>query len=75
LQIKVTDTGVGLDTATIGAILQGNISSTDGTMGEHGYGFGLALVKHLTEGLKGTLQIYSMPGKGATFEVNLPQSK
>lgn len=73
LQIKVTDNGVGLDKQSIDAILNSNASSTDGTVGEKGYGFGLALVKHLVEGLKGTLKIYSEPGNGATFEVNLPQ--
>jgi signal transduction histidine kinase len=75
LQIKVSDNGVGLDEAAINAILKGNATSTDGTGGEQGYGFGLALVKHLIEGLKGTLNIYSTPGEGATFEVILPQAQ
>jgi signal transduction histidine kinase len=75
LQIKVTDTGVGLTPAAIDTIQKGNATSTDGTGGEHGYGFGLALVKHLIEGLKGTLHIYSTPGEGATFEASLPQAK
>jgi signal transduction histidine kinase len=43
--------------------------------GEAGFGFGLALVKHLIESLKGTLNINSTPGDGsATFEVRLPQA-
>ena len=75
LQIKVCDNGIGLDEAAINAILKGNATSTDGTGGEQGYGFGLALVKHLIEGLKGTLNIYSTPGNGATFEVILPQAQ
>jgi len=73
LQIKVSDSGVGLNEVAINAILKGNATSTDGTGGEQGYGFGLALVKHLIEGLKGTLNIYSTLGEGATFEVILPQ--
>ncbi|QEC77202.1 GAF domain-containing sensor histidine kinase [Mucilaginibacter ginsenosidivorax] len=74
LQVKVTDSGVGLDAGGIATILQGNAISTNGTGGENGYGFGLALVKHLVESLKGTFNIFSVPGQGATFEVKLPQA-
>ena len=74
LQIKVTDTGVGLDADGIATILNGNATSTNGTGGENGYGFGLALVKHLVESLNGTFNIFSVPGQGATFEVKLPQA-
>ena len=75
LQINVTDTGVGLDKAGIDTILNGNASSTNGTSGEQGYGFGLALVKHLVDSLKGTMHIYSQQGQGANFEVILPQEQ
>ncbi|MBV9988509.1 MAG: GAF domain-containing sensor histidine kinase [Chitinophagaceae bacterium] len=75
LTIKVTDTGVGMDQATIDRIMDGTASSTDGTSGEQGFGFGLALVKHLVEGLKGSLQISSRPGEGTSFEVKLPQKR
>ncbi|WP_374950318.1 GAF domain-containing sensor histidine kinase [Mucilaginibacter sp.] len=74
LQINVTDTGVGLDQAGIDNIMGGIKTSTDGTGGEAGYGFGLALVKHLIDSLQGTLHIYSQPGQGANFEVILPQA-
>ncbi|RFZ82038.1 sensor histidine kinase [Mucilaginibacter terrenus] len=75
LQINVTDTGVGLTQEGIDKILSGKATSTDGTGGEQGYGFGLALVKHLVDSLKGTMHIYSQPGQGANFEVVLPQDK
>jgi len=75
LQIKVSDMGVGMDKVAVDAIISGTASSTNGTGGEQGYGFGLALVKHLIESLRGSLQIHSSPGNGATFEVNLPQDK
>jgi len=74
LRVKVKDNGVGLDKQGIDNILNSNASSTDGTGGEKGYGFGLALVKHLVDTLKGTISIYSEPGMGATFEVSLPQA-
>ncbi|MGN6177635.1 MAG: GAF domain-containing sensor histidine kinase, partial [Mucilaginibacter sp.] len=47
LRIKVTDTGVGLNKASIDKLLKGTATSTDGTGGEQGYGFGMALVKRL----------------------------
>ncbi|MET3979385.1 signal transduction histidine kinase [Mucilaginibacter sp. UYP25] len=73
LQINVTDTGVGLSQQAIDTILSGKAESTNGTGGEQGYGFGLALVKHLVDTLKGNMHIYSHPGKGANFEIALPQ--
>jgi signal transduction histidine kinase len=73
LQINVTDTGVGLNQDAIDTILKGIATSTDGTGGEVGYGFGLALVKHLVDTLKGIMRIYSHPNQGANFEIVLPQ--
>ncbi|HEK21703.1 GAF domain-containing sensor histidine kinase [Mucilaginibacter sp.] len=73
LHINVADTGEGLSEQVIENILGGKAESTNGTGGEQGYGFGLALVKHLVESLKGTMRIYSQPGKGANFEIVLPQ--
>jgi signal transduction histidine kinase len=75
LIIKVTDSGVGMDEAAMLRIMDGTASSTDGTGGEQGFGFGLVLVKHLVDGLKGTLQVQSKPGEGTSFEVKLPQKR
>lgn len=74
LTIKVKDSGIGLSAEKIDLILNGNVSSTDGTDGEKGYGFGLALVRHLVDSLQGSMKISSSPGKGAEFEVTLPQA-
>ena len=73
LDIMVKDSGVGIDEVSIHNILNGNGISTDGTGGENGYGFGLALVKHLVEDMKGSINIQSSPGMGAAFNVRLPQ--
>lgn len=73
LEIIVQDTGVGMTDEAAKAILNGTSGTTGGTGGESGYGFGLALVKHLIESLEGNLRINSAPGKGATFVVTLPQ--
>ncbi|WP_304063127.1 GAF domain-containing sensor histidine kinase [Pedobacter glucosidilyticus] len=73
LHIKVKDDGVGISKDRIDAILNGQVASTNGTQGEAGYGFGLALVKHLIDSLKGSLEITSAQGEGTTFSITLPQ--
>lgn len=75
LQINVSDSGIGLDEQARQYILAGSASSTQGTNDEQGYGFGLALVKHLVTGLNGTMDIESAPGKGSIFKVEIPQSR
>jgi signal transduction histidine kinase len=75
LEIRVKDTGVGLTPEEIRSITQGRASTTEGTKGEKGYGFGLELVKHLVEGLHGSMQISSPQGGGAHFEIRLPLKK
>jgi signal transduction histidine kinase len=72
LQVRVSDNGVGINEAGIQKILKGNATSTGGTANEAGFGFGLALVKHLIDSLNGTANIYSKPGEGTVFEVRLP---
>ena len=73
LHIVVKDSGIGLNQQSIEAILSGTAKSTDGTQGENGFGFGLALVKHLVDSLNGQMNIHSAVGEGATFEINLPR--
>jgi signal transduction histidine kinase len=73
LNISVSDSGVGMDEEKINLLLGDNTASTNGTDGEKGYGFGLALVKHLIAGLKGTLNITSSLCNGTRFVVSLPQ--
>lgn len=73
LEIVVADSGVGLTNEEIDAIFKGMKSSSSGTTGEKGYGFGLSLVKRLIDELHGTLEIRSEKGKGTSFTVTLPQ--
>ncbi len=75
LHITITDTGAGIDDNKIAALLADNSTSSDGTDGEKGYGFGLALVKHLLKGLNGTLNITSKQNEGTVFEVTIPAQK
>ncbi|KIO76339.1 histidine kinase [Pedobacter lusitanus] len=73
LKIKVEDSGVGMDEVTIACIMEGKTSSTKGTVGEKGYGFGLSLVKHLVSSLHGNFNIHSKIGSGTAFEITLKQ--
>jgi signal transduction histidine kinase len=73
LQIKVKDSGVGLNTESILSIRDGNASSTIGTGGEPGFGFGLALVQHLVNSLDGTIGVFSQINEGTTFDVRIPR--
>ncbi|HSJ67384.1 MAG TPA: GAF domain-containing sensor histidine kinase [Anditalea sp.] len=71
LNIEVEDTGTGMSNDKIHQIRYGKARSTNGTQGETGYGFGLALVKHLTANMNGTLDIRSEQDKGTNFIINL----
>ncbi|MFC4232658.1 GAF domain-containing sensor histidine kinase [Parasediminibacterium paludis] len=71
LTIKVADTGVGLNNDAVKQILSGNKHTSDGTDGEAGFGFGLALVKRLVDDLHGTMHIDSVPNEGTTFTISL----
>lgn len=73
VKIRVKDSGIGMDRSAVEKILQGNAVSNDGTDGEHGFGFGLSLVKHLVDDLSGTIQLSSVVGEGSVFEVSIPQ--
>lgn len=72
LHIKVQDSGVGMSPGKIQQILSGRINSSDGTLGEKGYGFGLNLVHQLVSNLQGQMTIKSGPDQGAEFELILP---
>jgi len=72
LKITVKDTGAGISKEQIRLLLADNTESTDGTEGEKGFGFGLALVKHLVKGMHGTFNIDSEVGKGSYFIVTIP---
>jgi signal transduction histidine kinase len=74
LNILVSDNRVGIDPTALNSIIKGNSSTSIGTLGETGFGFGLSLVSHLVESLNGSLDASSELGKGTRFKVILPQS-
>jgi PAS domain S-box-containing protein len=68
--ISVEDTGVGIPEE-----IKPNLFTPTFTTKSKGQGFGLAVVKRLSEALGGTVKFESEVGKGTTFTVRLPPSK
>jgi len=72
-EISISDTGIGMAPAQIDKLFSiGDKNSTKGTGGETGTGLGLLLCKDLLDKCKGSLDVKSEPGKGATFTISLP---
>ncbi len=68
--ITVNDTGVGIPED-----IKPRLFTPMMTTKSKGQGFGLAVVKRMTEGLGGTVTFESTEGKGTTFIVRLPPPK
>ncbi len=68
--ISVKDTGVGIPED-----VKPKLFTPMMTTKSKGQGFGLAVVKRMTEGLGGTVNFESTEGKGTTFTVRLPPPK
>jgi PAS domain S-box-containing protein len=68
--IAVKDTGVGIPED-----IKSKLFTPMMTTKSKGQGFGLAVVKRMTEGLGGTVTFESTEGKGTTFTVRLPPPK
>jgi len=66
--ITVKDTGVGIPKA-----IQSKMFTPMFTTKSKGQGFGLPVVKRMTESLGGTVSFESEEGKGTTFTIHLPQ--
>lgn len=72
LSICVRDNGIGIDDETITQILSQSQTTTSGTEGEKGYGFGLQLVQHIVHSLNGDLAISRLTeSSGSEFKVTL----
>lgn len=74
LEIKVKDSGIGMNASTIEQVMHGQVPETgDGLSGDEGYVFGLSLVKHMTEDMNGQFVLKSIEDGGTTVQVSLIQ--
>lgn len=72
LVVDVQDTGTGMTEKAIREIIEGTAESSDGTVGEKGYGFGLPCVRKLLAELGGEMSIESILGTGTHFNIRVP---
>ncbi len=68
--VAVKDNGVGIPEA-----IKDKLFTPMFTTKSKGQGFGLAVVKRLTEAVGGTVTFKSQEGKGTTFIVSFPTKK
>jgi len=72
LLIEVNDSGIGITFERLEELRTGTPVSTDGTLGEKGFGLGLNLVSDLVHSLNGTMNISSKIGAGTNIKVEIP---
>ena len=74
LEIQIIDSGVGIPDAEQAKIFDAFYQVDGGSTREHGgTGLGLSIVKRLVEAHGGTIRVESVPGKGASFIVTIPE--
>ena len=74
--IAVADTGIGIKNTRIATLFSyEEKTSTRGTAGEAGTGFGLPLCNDIVTAHGGKMTVESETGKGSTFYVRLPEIK
>jgi signal transduction histidine kinase/ActR/RegA family two-component response regulator len=69
IRIKVSDTGSGIESDTLDRIFEPFFTTKE--RGE-GTGMGLAVVHGIIKGIKGSINVSSVPGQGTAFIVDIP---
>lgn len=72
VEVCVRDTGIGMNSDTMGRLFDEVNSSSRGTNNEHGTGLGLILVKDFVTQHGGTIGVESTEGKGTCFMFTIP---
>jgi signal transduction histidine kinase len=73
IQIRISDTGVGMQPETVQEILTTHVLTTRrGTHREKGTGLGLLISREFVAKHKGNFSIFSKPGQGTTILIEWP---
>jgi signal transduction histidine kinase/ligand-binding sensor domain-containing protein/CheY-like chemotaxis protein/HPt (histidine-containing phosphotransfer) domain-containing protein len=73
LEISVSDTGIGMDAATMDKIFEPFTQADESTTRRFGgSGLGLAICRELAQLMGGSISVESRPQMGSTFRVTLP---
>lgn len=76
VEIKVTDTGIGIDPAKLDSIFEPFVQvNYQLTRANQGVGLGLAISRELARGMSGELTAVSVLGAGSTFTLRLPRPR
>lgn len=76
LQVRVTDTGIGIPPDKIEKIFEPFVQVDASTSRPYtGTGLGLTITRSLVEAMQGKLQVFSTPGQGSTFLFQLPLNR
>jgi two-component system cell cycle sensor histidine kinase/response regulator CckA len=71
VELRVSDTGCGMDDAARTHVFEPFFTTKQ--LGR-GVGLGMATVYAIVQGMGGTIQVASTPGRGTTFKLQFPQS-
>lgn len=72
LRLVISDSGKGMDPATLARAMEGLKTGSDGKAAERRQGIGLPLARQLIAAHGGTLELQSEPGQGTTAVIELP---
>ncbi|HPV56285.1 MAG TPA: HAMP domain-containing sensor histidine kinase, partial [Tenuifilaceae bacterium] len=72
IEIKVADTGIGIEPENLAKLFRVDGLTTKGTNQESGTGLGLILCKEFVEKNNGNISVESIIGLGTTFTITIP---